>query len=132
MSNSSNKSAQSEFDPRLKEAMEKIRAILEEYDVAGAVSLVGKTHCEFQYHFPSWSLAKFIETGIQIDADPESFASKADLEEAMALTSCILYYLSDLGGQQFLQMKNVMDVIREHPDPHVVPFLKFQPHREIT
>lgn len=46
-------------DPKLLEAMEKIKAILNEYDIAAAVLLESKTHGEWLNHIAtSWSVAR--------------------------------------------------------------------------
>lgn len=51
-------------DPKLLEAMEKIKAILTEHDCMAAVVLVSPTHSEFLNHFnASWSVLRFEDQG---------------------------------------------------------------------
>lgn len=43
-------------DPKLKEAMSAIQLILRQYDIAGSVGLVSRSHAQYTYQLPTWSV----------------------------------------------------------------------------
>lgn len=54
------------YDPKLREAMNEISALMKKYDIGGYVTLVSPTHSEFQFVLdPSWSAIR-IEDGEKI------------------------------------------------------------------
>lgn len=65
-------------DPKLKELAAKIKALLEQYQVAGAYQLASSTHAEYGLVIPEWSAVRFEpgpngdgEVGIRIKAKAE-------------------------------------------------------------
>lgn len=68
-------------DPRLGDAMRAIAKILRHYDIAGSLTLVSKTHSEFYYHFPTWSV-------VQPEKEPDG-------QQGIRIRSYEAYYTSD-------------------------------------
>ena len=48
-----------QFDPKLKELISKIDALVKEYDVMATVNVISRTHGEFGIFFPTWSVAQW-------------------------------------------------------------------------
>ena len=87
------------FSPKLKMAMEKIKRVLEENDIAGFVVLEDKTgHTEFLNHLvPSYSLLEVGPGTVRVAHDlKDKFEGDHDkFMEAVQATSDMLYYISD-------------------------------------
>lgn len=77
-----------EFDPKLKEAMREIEAIIKKYDCMASVIVVSPTHIEYKHVIEaSWSVAKFEEPGvIRFKAKQHDFPSKEACHQAIEAT----------------------------------------------
>lgn len=49
----------SKFDPQLKDCISEMMEIAKKYDCGAFIMLGSKTHGEFDFQFPSWSVAQF-------------------------------------------------------------------------
>lgn len=80
-------------DPKLKAAMEEIKAVLTKYDIAAVAILQSKTHGEWLNEItPSWSCAKMERDekgrqGIRFKATLQEYGSKEARNEAIRLTA---------------------------------------------
>lgn len=83
-------------DPKLKAAMEEIKAVLFKYDIAAVAILQSKTHGEWLNEItPSWSCAKMERDekgreGIRFKATLQEYGSKEARNEAIRLTTGML------------------------------------------
>jgi len=105
-------------DPRLKDAMRAIARILRTYDIAGAITLVSKSHAEFRYQFPTWSVVQPEkgpegQEGIRIRSFKEYYPSVEAQKQAMEASLHCLYQIRDLAGQTFLVFENLTSQVEE-------------------
>ena len=92
MSNDKLKLPSEPSDPKLKEAMKEIVAVLEKYDIAGIAVIQSPSHAEWLNHIsPSWSCAKMFEdergTGIHVKALRKDYHTEEAHRETVAATS---------------------------------------------
>jgi hypothetical protein len=122
-------------DPRLKEAMARIKAILNEYDIAGTINLGSPTHTEFLYHFPTWSIAQLVreggKEGIRVRSKQHDYPSKEAQREAAEATVHVLLRFRDQAALTFSHMEHLEQLLREHGwEIEHEPFSGFTPHRD--
>lgn len=118
-------------DPNLKTAMAQIRAILNEHDIGGAVTLVSPTHCEFYFHLsPSWSICYFNGPELRFRARRRDFTTAEEQQRCVELTVHLIHQIRDMNVQSFTQMERVIDMLKEHFDIDHKPYSGFEPHRE--
>lgn len=103
-------------DPKLLEAMEKIKAILNEYDIAAWVLLQSQTHGEWLNHIsPSWSVAKMgkNELGefIHIKALAKDYPSKEAHKKAVEDTIGMLIGFMDGSDRLSRNMEAVLETL---------------------
>jgi hypothetical protein len=123
-------------DPHLRKAMAEIQKLLRRYRIGGAITLVSKTHAEYAYQFPYWSVIQPErgpggEEGIRIRSFKTYYRSKEEQREAMAASLHCLLQMRDIGGQTFV----VMDDLRKQVEEHLgtiehVPFSGFESTHE--
>lgn len=118
-------------DPRLKEAMAEIKAVMQRHDIAGAITLVSPYASEFLYHIdPSWSVAFFEGSDrLRIRARAEDFASQDQAHFCVESTVHMICTTRDIAAQTFGNMERLLAILGEHFEiehtPHPV-----EPHRE--
>ena len=124
-------------DPRLKDAMRAINRILRSYDIAGAITLVSKTHSEFRYQFPTWSVVQPErgpngEEGIRVRSYEAYYGDKAKQKQALEESLHCLYNIRDLAGQTFIVFENLTHQVEEVSglDIEHRPLSGFEPHDE--
>lgn len=101
------------FDPLLKTAMEEMMAIAQKYNVGAFIDLGSKNYGEFQFIFPSWSLAKFEpqddgQLGIRIKAKT-GVTSHEDFESTVAF----ILGMIETCNLHLRNMKNVMAMLEK-------------------
>lgn len=89
------------FDPKLKLAMEQIKPILAQHDIAAIVMLQSQNHAEFLLEVsPTWSCAKVEEltqgVGIRVRALRKDYPTLDAWREKVRLTVSMLCGFSDL------------------------------------
>jgi len=77
-----------DHDPKLKEAMCEITAIMRKHDIGGHIILSSKSHAEFRFEPPKWSAVTIDdEIGIRVrtnsDLYPNKEAKRAALESSV-------------------------------------------------
>jgi hypothetical protein len=98
--------------------MRAITRILRQYDIGGAVILVSKTHAEFRYQFPSWSIVQ-PETGPQgqqgmrMRSFEAWYGSKDEQKLAMEESLHCLYQIRDIAAQIFIAFEDLTDQVEE-------------------
>lgn len=117
------------YDPKLKEAMAEISAVLKKHDIAGTVALVSETHSEYLYHFPTWSAAQLTEEGIRFKAKSTDYPDKATADQALIKSLHVVLQTRDLSAKNFQIMEHLLKKIGEHVDIDHTPFFDHTPHR---
>ena len=105
-----------QFSPKLKKAMEQIKVILEEHDIAASVILHTPGHSEyFNKINPSYSCVSFEGEKLKIQARlTEDFnGNKETLKETISNTSNMLKLLSDVTGRMSLSFFEISDELAE-------------------
>jgi hypothetical protein len=118
-------------DPRLKDAMRRIRRILLEYDIGAAVTLVSKSHSEFGYHLPTWSVIQFEGNVVRIRSYEAEYGSKDQQAAAFADSLHCVLQMRDIGVKTFMEMDEIRKFLEGHGfeiEHH--PFSGFEPHEE--
>lgn len=106
-------------DPNLLAAMEKIKTVLREHDIAAIVLLESPTHGEWLNHItPSWSAAKWISDergqGIHVHALAKDYPSQEAHKKALADTTGMLCGLRDGAAQVQRNMDQVLVELSKH------------------
>ena len=107
------------YDPKLREAIQEISAIIAKHDCMGLVQLQSKTHGEFlmQVEGPTWSYLKYERDakgeviGIRIKAK----GVKKDTPEAENLTSTVaaICDFADMSSNWSRQMYQIKDLLNK-------------------
>jgi hypothetical protein len=120
------------YDPDLKEAMEKIKAILDEHQIAGEIILASRSHVEFLHHFPKWSIAQLNKerNGIDIRSMREDFESQEQQHRDTEDSVSIICEIRDMAAQTFMIFDNVVKELENHMEIDHTPFNNFTPHFE--
>src|SRR5439155_20478547 len=98
-------------DPKLKAAMEEIKAVLVKYDIGAVVILQSPTHGEWLNHItPSWSAA-WMETDdlLRIRARLVDYPSAEHRNEAIRLTTSMLCGFRDGAQRIHDHMQSVLN-----------------------
>lgn len=90
-------------DPQLQQAMTEIRTILQQYRIAGAITLVSKTDAQFGYGLPDWSVIQpevgpHGEQGMRIRSHEEYYDSPEDQKLALEQSLSCVYQIRDIAG----------------------------------
>jgi hypothetical protein len=105
-----------QYSPKLKKAMEEMKAIIKKYDIAALIVLHSPGNSEYLNAItPSYSCMKWNGDELRIRAKlKEDFnGDKKSMEEKLAATSNMLRLLSEVGGQQLLSIMKVSDFVDE-------------------
>ena len=113
-----------QYSPKLKKAMEEIKAVLDKHDIAGSIVLHTPGHGEFLMKInPSYSCA-FIDhlpggqQGIRfrsrLQEDHQGDAAKR--HKAQEDTANMFDIMSSAVGQEALKYMDAMDLLKEHLD----------------
>ncbi len=117
-------------DPKLKEAMAKIEAIAEEYDIGANVILTSESHSEFLYKFPEWSIAQFTDDmkGIDMKSKLSDFKDLNHQKEVTESTIGLLCHVRDISAQTFEIYDGLITAAENYLDIKHHPFSGFEPH----
>lgn len=107
------------YDPKLRDAMDEIKSILQEYDIGGFISLNSKTHGEFKIaiDLPTWSVVKFTE-----DEKAVRVKFKKEQKEEAEATIAMIANMRDLSAMLFMQSDQIIAQIEKHVQVDHVPF----------
>lgn len=117
------------YDPKLKEAMAEMKAVMKKHDIAGALALVSKTHSEYLYHFPTWSAAQLTEDGIRFRAKSSEHQSKEAAQQALIESLHVILQIVDLSTKAVEDMGQLIKQIREVIEFDHTPYKGHTPHR---
>lgn len=104
------------YHPKLKIAIEEIKAILQKHDIAGMVVIHTPGFAEFMLEIsPSYSCARMEGPGIRFRAKKSDFNGDAKArDQKISDTTNMLHNISQMGGNaslQLLEMSNMLDNI---------------------
>jgi len=118
-------------DKSYREAMAEITAILQKYDLAGAVTIVSQERAMFKYHFPSWSCITLEDSGIRLKALKVDFPDKEAQRKVIELSVHIIMQMRDIAAQTFAMGQGVYDALRKTGlEIDHKPFSDFNPEHE--
>lgn len=123
-------------DPKLKEAMAEINAIMKKHDIGGHITLVSPTNSEFRYMIdPSWSCAWFERAdggayAVRFRANKESIPDKQERHKIVENTMHLLLQIRDLAAKTFVETDAVVSQLGNHVEIEHKPFSNFEPHEE--
>lgn len=103
-----------QYSPKLKKAIEEIKVILKNYDIAALVVLHTPGHSEYLHALsPSYSCAKFNGDELRIRAKlKEDFnGDKKAWEEKVTATSNMLRMLAEVGMREAYQVSEVSEMV---------------------
>lgn len=107
-----------QYSPKLKTAMDRIKAVLKEYDIAGTVVLHTPGFSEFLLKLdPSYSIAELKGDTIKIKAKKEDFNGDVKARDAaLSDTVNMITHFADTNGMVALNMMQVMDMLKKEID----------------
>lgn len=98
-------------DPKLKEAMEEIKAILKKYDCAASVLLQSQAHAEYLYELsPSWSCVSLTPDG-QCRVKSQAKTGPPEEAERLRVSVGMLMGFLDHGIKQQRDMETVIQML---------------------
>lgn len=103
-------------DPKTVEALEKIKAILREYDLWAAITVVSERRSHWLYHVdPSWSCMSFEPNSgaVRIRAKRADFNSQAQFERVLNLTTGAIACTRDFGAKMFTDGETLYGLLAE-------------------
>jgi hypothetical protein len=106
----------SDPDPKLKEAMTEISDILKKHDIAGAITLVSRSHSEHQIHFPAWSAAQGDLTGISFDAKTPNYHKGFEANQKFEETLYMLLQIREVSAKFWRMMEGFLKTLGEYVD----------------
>ena len=105
-----------QYSPKLKKAIQQIKTILEENDIAGSIVLHAPNHSEFLLQIsPSYSCAKLEGDNIRVRAKLiEDFnGDKEAWKQKVMDTSNMLNLLAEVGGRASISLYQISDKVDE-------------------
>ena len=108
------------YDPKLREAMEDIKAVLRKHDIMGCAVLASPTHSEFLCDpGASWSVARIENVGegrygIRFRSKREDWPSKEAQDEATTATVHGIESIRWLNLKLHEQMGTLVETLRKH------------------
>jgi hypothetical protein len=102
--------------PKLKTAVEEIRAILKKHDVAAVVVLHTPGFSEYIFKIdPSYSCAKVTNNRLEVKLKLEHYNNDRKLRDQFAKdTLNMINHLTEVTGMMTMQLVNASKVIEEH------------------
>ena len=124
-------------DPHLKKAMAEIKKLLERFRIGGCITLVSRTHAEFRYQFPVWSVVQpesgpHGEAGIFVRSFKAWYRSTAEQKQAMEASLHCLYQMRDSAGHTFMVMDHLIKQVEQQAGFEIThtAFSGFEPHTD--
>ncbi len=107
-----------QYSPKLKKAMEEIKAILIKHDIAAVVVLHSPPFSEYSTHInPSYSCASFVDNVFRVRAKAEDFGGNVEIRnQKLKDTANMLHHLSTVGKQISSGLAEVSEQVDKHLD----------------
>lgn len=106
-----------QYSPKLKTAMERIKAIMKEYDLGGQIIIHTPGFSEYYLKLdPSYSCAKTNDEGIRVKAKlEEDFGGdKKAWSQKVSDTYNLFTHLADVGGPMALNNLKMVEILNKH------------------
>lgn len=102
-----------QYSPKLKNAMEEIKAVIAKYDIAAVVVLHEPDFVEYFTKIdPSYSCASFIEGGVRVRSKAEDFGGDVEIRnQKLKDTANLLQSLSTVGMKNTLELAEISEQI---------------------
>jgi hypothetical protein len=119
------------YDPCLKEAMAKIKAIMDEYQIGGNVVLSSRDYAESLYHFPDWSVIQINKdgTGVDIRSKPGDYENEDQRNKDTSDSVGIVVSIRDISAQTFQIFQGLVEELSKYVEIDHQP-MEFTPHFE--
>lgn len=118
-------------DKRYRECVAEITAVLQKYDMAGAITVVSKERAMFKYHFPRWSCIHFEgDNKVRFRAKREDFLTTEQHIEAVTLGTHVILQMRDIARQTSHMCKYLEAELRKKFDVDHKPYQDFDPEHE--
>jgi len=114
-------------DKTYRECMAEIVAVLERYDMAGAITIVAKNRAMFRYRFPTWGVIEQEKDHLRFRSRRADFESKDAWHEATELSVHVIMQFRDVAAQTFIMMQDIGNKIAEVVGVEHTPFAEFDP-----
>lgn len=116
-------------DPKLKEAMAEIKALLMKHDLAGYVFIASPTYSEFMHKLDaSWSAITIDKNVFALRAKEAELGSKEAVHKKAEQTAHILCALQDLCVQGYGLSGQILDAMKTVYEIEHKSFTGFEPH----
>lgn len=103
-----------QYSPKLKVAMEEIKAILKKHDIAAAIALHTPGHGEFFMELePSYSCAKLNHDNVHFKAKKEDFNDELKRHQVIQDTTNMMQILSDVTAQNAMGLIHVTEQLEK-------------------
>lgn len=110
-----------QYSPKLKKAMEQIKTICKEADIAAFVILHENGFSEFSNIIqPSWSCAKIVDNGINFKIKQDEIG----IEKAQELAQCtynMVRHFSEVIGSHAITYIDAYEILKKHFDGRDAP-----------
>lgn len=128
--NEQKKEGKMQYDPKLKEAIAEIDAILTKHDIAAQITLCSQTHTEFAHRFPTWS-PLFIsdEHKMRFRSKLADYPSQEAKDEAAGFGVHILASFREMAALHFGTMDKMLEMLSKHMEIEFDP-IKIYPDRK--
>lgn len=105
------------FDPKLKNAVMEIEAVMRKYDIGGTVSLTSQTHGEYLFVLdPTWTIIKQIpeKQGMKLHLRSmrKEFPSEEAQRKANELTAHLIFSQRDIAAHTLRQLGIIEDMLK--------------------
>ena len=118
-------------DKRYRECMAEIAAVLDRYDMAGAVTVVDKERAMFKYVFPTWSCITINGAGVRLRSKRADYPTREAQHQAMELSAHILMQMRDIAAQTFGMCEEIAGAMaKEGITIEHKPYANFDPEFE--
>jgi hypothetical protein len=97
------------FDPKLKLMMEELEPIFKKYEVFAFVSATSRTHGEFRWFLPDYSVISIDRNGLRFKAK-----SGVDRHEDVEATVFGLMGAHDMGKELYLMAEKIYTELKKH------------------
>jgi hypothetical protein len=104
------------FDPKLTEAMAEISVILKKHDIAGAITLVSRTHNEHQIIFPTWSAAQGDTKGIYFESEQPTYPGDPENNQEFEESLNMILQIRDKSAKFWRMMQGLLGELKKYVD----------------
>lgn len=112
-----------------RDCVAEITAVLQKYDMAGAITVVTKERAMFKYQFPTWSCITIENGALRFRAKRAEYPSAEAHHQALELSAHIIMQMRDIAAQTFRMCETIGNVLKEKVGMKHEPGVDFDPER---